>query len=292
MTARKVCGVFASSPRKPQASTTPWDSTTTPAPSSPSLRVMTWPAAWIAPISQPWSPIIAWVKMKRTRSRSTWPIAWPRPPTSCRNFQSSCSRPESSCRSRSGVVILSAAKDLCISVNRPTSSNAAATGRSHPCGRRGIRCEYFPGRILHRLRTREECGRHPKGSSDSPTLIPSTPASFFDWSPEPASIGEMPRPNRCGTARSGRDHAQRPARADSRGPSAVSTHARTSRCRRCAVVPALPVCTSGTTLAHSGLLAVLRGPHVRPAWFAAGSSPSSLPLDKVACADLRTVVPG
>ena len=167
-------------------------------------------------------------------------------------------------------------------ISRPSSANAAAIGRFHPYGRRDIRCEYFPGRTRRRLRTREEYDRHPRGSSDSQTSSPNTPASFFDWIRERASIAETPPSNQCGTMRSGRNRAQKPARADSRDPSATAIHARTSRRRMCGAALGLPVRTSGTTRGRSSLSEVRRGPHGRLAWFFACSSQSSLQAEQFA----------
>jgi len=176
-------------------------------------------------------------------------------------------------------------------INRPVSSISASIGTFHPCDRRDTRFEYFPDRIRRRLRTPEEYGRHPTGSGDSPTSIPNRTASFFDWNREHVSVGETLPRNRCGTWRSNPDHAQKPAREDSPGPSAASIHAHTSRCRMYAAALELPVRTSGIALAHSALSEVRRGPRARPAWFAACSSQSSLREERMPCADLRTAYP-
>ena len=214
-----------------------------------------------------------------------WPIAWRKLPTSCSDFLTISFRSEGSRHSRSTFVILSAAKDLCVSINRPSSASVAAIGRFHPCGRPGIRSEYFPGRTPRHLRIQAEYGRHPTGSAYSPTSIPNTRAWFFDWIRGHASIDETPQPNRCGTVRNGRDRAQTPGREDSRGLSAASTRARNSRCRMCAAGLALRSNTSGTTPARSALSEVRHGQHGRPASFAACSSLSSLLVEWLARAD-------
>src|SRR5690606_37162817 len=77
----RACGASASRPSARQASTTPSASTTTPAPSFPSPRATTSPAASTARCWRSWSPSTAWKRTRPPKSPWTWPTTCPSAPT-------------------------------------------------------------------------------------------------------------------------------------------------------------------------------------------------------------------